>query len=253
MIRRAIVSAAVVVSMLFVARAQAALVGYWAFDDPVTATTAQASVGGVDGALFGDAQFTGTGGVHGGAIQTTNGYVDMGDNFSISSVFSLQAWVNTVNTTDFMIAVSKHWAGTPNGYWIGANSELSPTRPAEFYAASDYGYHTAYGGLPVNDGQWHQLVGVYDGGGTYRLYVDGAFVASGSGGCSNNTAHFLVGGAFYGQGSGGTFTFAFSGLIDEVKIWDNALTADEVQVLYDGGGPTPTATGTWGMVKRLFR
>ncbi|MCZ7638961.1 MAG: LamG domain-containing protein [Verrucomicrobia bacterium] len=48
----------------------------------------------------------------------------------------------------------------------------------------------------VNDGNWHQLVGVYQAGGSERIYVDGALAATGaSEPVVLNNAPFLIGGS----------------------------------------------------------
>ena len=93
-----------------------------------------------------------------------------------------------------------------------------------------YSNATATGTPAVNDGLWHQLVGVYDRG-TSSLYVDGKFVASTyNNGYSNNSADFMVGGLFDYYG---TPVSCFQGFIDEVKIYNNALSGDDVKALYN--------------------
>src|SRR5207245_5805475 len=86
----------------------------------------------------------------------------------------------------------------------------------------------------VNDGNWHQIVAVYQAGGSKLIYVDGApaedskpsqeFVA--------NSVAFLIGGVNFG----GTPTGLFTGLIDEVQIYNYALLDSDVDFLFQNHG-----------------
>jgi len=85
----------------------------------------------------------------------------------------------------------------------------------------------------VNDGQWHFVAAVYDG--TYKyLYVDSqldALVAA-TGTLAPNTYRVLI-----GENDQATGRF-FQGLVDEVAIFTNALTAAEIQqVFFSANGP----------------
>ena len=212
-------------------QAQLGLVAHWGFDE-TGGKTAFDSVGVVNGALFGGAAFTTTGGISGGALQITNGYVDMGNNFPASSTFSIQSWVKT-SPSDFsgMMPVAKHWSGIGQGYFLAINNVgdgFTRTNYAGFYSANNTTF-AAVGGLPVNDGKWHQLVGVYNNG-TISIYIDGNLANSGSIGYSNNSAHFMVGGFFSNSGSPVNY---FRGLIDEVEVYNIALSGNDVKALYN--------------------
>lgn len=210
----------------------AALIAHWAFDE-TSGPTAFDSVGGVNGTLVSGATFTGTGGIVGGAIQITNGYVDMGNNFASTSTFSVQAWVKTeAGDTSGMAPVTKHQSGIAQGYFLAINNVgdgWTQTNTAGFYSANGGGYMTAVGSPSVTDGAWHQLVGVYDNP-TPRIYIDGNLAGTGLAGFSDNGAHFMVGGFFNASGVPTSF---FHGFIDEVKIFNTALSGDEVKELYD--------------------
>ena len=81
----------------------------------------------------------------------------------------------------------------------------------------------------ITDGQWHHVGLVYDYIGLCRyLYVDGAMVAQddsfvGGGGSE--------GGLYIGAGESLVPSSFFSGLIDDVRIYNNVLTADEIEAL----------------------
>ena len=82
-----------------------------------------------------------------------------------------------------------------------------------------------------NDGEWHHLVGVVDGL-TRNLYIDGVLRNSDSLGMQSvtgNTAEFTIGGFYNG------WNLYFDGDIDEVAIWNRALTGPEIEDNYRRG------------------
>jgi hypothetical protein len=93
----------------------------------------------------------------------------------------------------------------------------------------------------VWDGQWHLVAGTYDGA-TVRLYVDANEVGGGTpapGGkidYPSNTSLFGIDG-FTGGSTCNTRNFV--GGIDELRVYDGALTKGEVAGLANAAGPTP--------------
>jgi len=84
----------------------------------------------------------------------------------------------------------------------------------------------------INDGQWHHLAAVYDGQKKY-LYIDGILEADVevTGSLDTNDDPVQIGAnSQYGRN--------FDGLIDEVLIYDHALSAEEI---YDMANPLPTS------------
>ena len=210
--------------------AHATIIAHWDFDE-TGGSTAFNSAGGVNDTLFGGATFTSTGGVLGGAIQVTNGYVDMGNNFPVTPTFSVSIWVKTLDATG--APVTKHWMGWQNGWFLGMGKVTSDSYPnsASFFVGGPNSV-TAVGTSAVNNGQWHQLAGVYDNN-TVLLYIDGNLAGSGStpSGYQNSDAHFMIGATT--DFNGITPVKSFSGFVDEVRIYDNALSAQDVKALYD--------------------
>jgi hypothetical protein len=81
----------------------------------------------------------------------------------------------------------------------------------------------------TDDGRWHQLVGIYDVLGTNYLYVDGKLAAVSNAPTSVPTSRFSF--RMGGASDAGTAR-NFSGLIDEVAVFTNALTSAQVQQLF---------------------
>jgi hypothetical protein len=146
--------------------------------------------------------------------------------------FTLEAWVKSDGKIDAGIAGSWENNGGPM-LWV---DHLA----GHYYATLSFGMsnYLDSGQSPVN-GQWQYVTATYDGA-TARFYVNGTQVASkaftGNVGDSNS---WRIGA--YGTNPGGFF----DGLIDEVRIYDRALTATQVQADMTtpvAGTPTVLAT-----------
>ena len=82
----------------------------------------------------------------------------------------------------------------------------------------------------VNDNNWHHFTGTNDGT-NHKLYIDGVLEATGtSGNIYNSTQNILI-------GKTNQNSFLFEGHIDEVSIWDSALSSDAVTEIYNSGAP----------------
>jgi Concanavalin A-like lectin/glucanases superfamily len=225
--------------------ASASLVAHWGFNE-TDGLTAVDTIGGVNGTLVGGAAFATTSGILGGAVQITDGYVNMGNNFPSSATFSIQAWVK-IDAGDIspMTPVAKHWSTIEQGYYLSVNNVLDGYTQANLAGFRSIGGSTsptAIGGPIINDGGWHQLLGTYDNGLT-SIYVDGSLAGLGSGGYSDNSADFMIGGLF---NSGGIPVNLFHGFIDEVNVYDNALSGSDVRELYNSTiNPVPIPGAVW--------
>jgi hypothetical protein len=96
-----------------------------------------------------------------------------------------------------------------------------------------------YGVTPVDDGEWHHVGWVYDGTMNY-LYVDGEVDAT-----EASTGQITVSSypLYIGDNSQATGRF-WTGLIDDVLIFNRALTQEEVQIIMLGSaGDYPQASG----------
>ncbi len=116
-----------------------------------------------------------------------------------------------------------------------------------FYVRTGVSGGSALTSAPVDaavfDGQWHLVAGTYDGGAA-RLYVDGTLV--GSPVAAPPPLTYALGGAssFYVDGYAveGCALFGnaddWPGAIDEVRLYDRALSASELGRLAAATGPT---------------
>ncbi len=94
------------------------------------------------------------------------------------------------------------------------------------------------GQVAISTNQWHHIAGTYDGA-TIALYIDGALAASTphTGTISSNSGSLSIGSE---DGRSGACpacvgTRYYKGLIDEVTIYNRALSQTEVQTVYGAG------------------
>jgi hypothetical protein len=99
-------------------------------------------------------------------------------------------------------------------------------------AESDLIYHIHQVGGVVTPGQWNHAAVTYSkSAGTITIYANGApYALTSAGSFTPNTASILHIGSRV-PGSFGSTQFTFNGLIDEVQIYNRALTAAEVASL----------------------
>ena len=177
--------------------------------------------------------------------------MDMGDVLAFpSGDFSIVAWVNTDTTSDNTFVLSKHQSGSWNGYFIGINKsgpQYGGTNKAWFYDATSPA-NCPVSTTDVNDGAWHQIVAVHVDGGLSKIYVDGTPFEDSKNSYTptNKTSHFLIGGISGWSGGALTFYPAFTGLIDDVQIYDQTLTDAQINYLHDHpGSPVPIPGAVW--------
>lgn len=82
----------------------------------------------------------------------------------------------------------------------------------------------------VDDGQWHHAVGLYDGK-QVAFYLDGELQGSVgvSGPIAQNTEPVLIGENAASRGR------PFNGWLDDVRLYNRGLSAEEIRALYRGG------------------
>ncbi len=156
----------------------------------------------------------------------------------LTTGLTLEAWVNpsTVNA-NWRDVIYK---GNDNYYLEGTSSNASKP-DAGLIAGGSYG--DAFGTAALSANTWSYLAETYDGT-TVRLYVNGTQVASTAhtGAITTSTNPLQIGGdSIYGQN--------FAGMIDEVRVYNVALTATQIQTdqttpITPTGGPGAPGTLT---------
>lgn len=154
-------------------------------------------------------------------------YVYIADSPSLRvKTFTIDAWVNF----NALPAIAGHIFGKALGGG-DANSYVLWYQNGGLHGYVEGGPTLTYNWSPTL-GQWYHVAYTYDGG-THKLYVDGSEVASGaSTAVPGYDAHPALIGADY---SGGNITYQFDGKIDEVDLFNRALSQPEIQAIRNAG------------------
>lgn len=215
---------------------------------------ANAVVGGVTGTVSG-ATFTSGQVGQAFTFDGVNDSVTFGStvgNFGTSD-FTIDFWIRTTNTTRTEGVLGKREICGHHSFWdmrVGSNGTLNVELDQDAGATN---YNTQTTSVPINDGVFH-LVAVVREGATMRIYVDGVLSATGTtAGVTNlvNTA-LLTAGTSACTGQDGTNFF--TGQLDELEIFNRALSQCEIQAIFNAGTsgkclpgglpqPTPCALG----------
>ena len=230
------------------ASADSTLVGQWHFDEGHGTTAADSSGNGNNGTLSGNPAPAWVPGRFGTALSFNGSNVVDVTSPSASiepATVSVTAWVkNGGSPGDFRYIVAKGASGCDSaayGIYTGSNGGL------EFYvgngstsSGTDY-VVSPDAGTRIWDGAWHHVVGTFDGN-TVRLYVDDTQIGSGTGysgtiAYTRRDSNDLFIGNYPKQPppcqAGG-----FTGAIDEVTVWNGALTPAQVSALEPTSGST---------------
>ena len=122
-----------------------------------------------------------------------------------------------------------------------------PQNLAQMNLHNGSGYGSGQTGVSPTDNQWHHLVGTADGSRT-RIYVDGVLVDEDvftSNGI--NSTQTLAIGQDNGVNGGSYF---FNGKIDDVRIYNRALSAAEVGQLH--ASETAPGTKKWNLIMQTL-
>ncbi|MCP4607472.1 MAG: hypothetical protein GY845_01975, partial [Planctomycetes bacterium] len=204
------------------------LVGYWNLDDNSGSTASDNSTYSNTANLLNDPQWTP--GKFGSALyfDGDNDYVHCGKDidFNITDEITIETWANPAIAGE----------GGPNNAilakaesGLGWSWQLRYNGPGNYMGFNFNGNSEGPTWVSTNQnlspGEWYHIVGVFDGT-TIKCYLNGIETDSEqiSGIVGSNSSLFI------GQDGWGN---VFNGNVDEVKIWNRALSSDEIKSSYN--------------------
>ena len=211
------------------------LVGYWSMDEGTGAIAGDFSGNRNDGSASGGPAWVD--GKRGKALDFDGGNdkVIISHNANLGPTpdtnnWTVSAWVKTTDTSGSIVCKDNSaTAGCDGDYYI--LEIVSGEAQFQFNAGDASSIATANGTTSVNDGAWHHITGVRSGIKTANIYVDGVWQAShthvGSLTGINTTRNLSI-----GEEDG---TNLLDAIIDEVRVYNRALSGEEATKLYETG------------------
>jgi len=171
-----------------------------------------------------------TGGHDGGGAYDISGtqYLSISDSPSLDingTGLTLEAWVYPRTLTNYMAIVGKEASSNAEPYWVyqleGGSSGIT------FRLSTNGNSRTWTDVSPLSTNRWYHVVGTYDGT-AMRMYINGELNKSvaKSGNVTTSTGKFSIG-RFQNAN-----TDNFNGIVDGVRVYNRALSAEQIQALY---------------------
>ncbi len=231
------------------------VVGYWSFDDgTINGKNVEDLLGDNDGELEGNPKIVP--GKVGKALEFNGdnavriaGTASL--NFKGAEEMSVAAWVKPASDKPVKGVIANTCCGTIVGQrdsegWVLRFDGRNVGKEMVLIVQPGWQGHNTLGVPPFNKGTWHHLVGVVDKN-RLLLYVDGKLESEVgyNGPMSTKGTATEIGNA---KADGG-----FIGIIDEVLIYNKAVTANEVKQLFTAQGllvhPQGKLATRWGQIK----
>lgn len=144
--------------------------------------------------------------------------------FDFTGDYTLEAWIKPDDVSQYRHGIMGKYSS--NGWGLQLN-----------YDKINFGSHTCSnfdGTTSLLIGNWYHVVGIYKESADDELYVNGRLDSTGNlsdGNCGDDTSAVVI----------GTYRTStseeFDGIIDQVRIYDRALTQVEISNSYNGGAP----------------
>ena len=253
------VSFLLVLSLILTNTTSAELVGWWKLDDGSGATAFDSSGNGNDGTLEGNPQWVE--GQLGGAWEGSGSgdyiRVPHSDSLDISDAVTVALWVYGGIPPDQVIC-----KGSGGGAWVASYSfriddNSSYVRQINFRGRVGTNDDALNSASPIPQDEWTHIAITFDvgaQGNNQKIYINGQLdiESRSENPLSTNTDDLLIGADAYS-----TTRWHWQGMLDDIRIYNQALPEGQIQAIMAGGGasyplasrPSPTDGGmhfeTW--------
>ena len=241
------------------------IVGMWLFDEGKVDTVEDASGNGNEGIVKGNPKWAE--GKFGGAVQLdgTSAYIDCGNQEILNmgtDNFSIVAWVKCDKSAPpgwyAMILCKMDHTVPYTGYRInvrGVEGGANKEKPHFILGSQANAGANLFGTKSITDDEWHHLAMTADRKGDAIIYLDGNFeaqmdISDFSDKSEDNTESLCIGARPGGSG-------LFNGLMDEVAVFKQILTENEIKNIMNTGlkeivaaaSPSGKLATSWGDIK----
>lgn len=205
------------------------LVGYWPFNGNANDESGNGNNGTINGATLTSDRFGNSNKAY--SFDGISNYINIIDNQSLHlSNFSISVWVNGNDFNGFRQIFSKNLSNS-----INESINLFINNLSIWNASAQVGGPSYYGTLLTsptlfNTNEWHHVIFAFSGiNQTQNLYVDGNLVSNN---IAQNTIQYDNESITIGaQLESSILNYFFSGSLDDIRIYNRALSASEVAYL----------------------
>lgn len=215
----------------------ASLLGYWKLNEAAGSTTVADSKGSATGTVVGGVTLASAARVGtGAALDGTSGYISLGHTAATrpSLPITMAAWVYLTSTANGMILTTDEF---DNFKYCGAHMQvIGAAVSAEIgncaggNASNFRAGYTSTTILSLNT--WYHVAIVINAYNNMQIYVNGTLTTASGSGAATALGYTASNDGYIGYrgGSGPTY---FPGSVDDVALWNVALTAAEIKTIYD--------------------
>ncbi|MGG7034411.1 MAG: LamG-like jellyroll fold domain-containing protein [Flavobacterium sp.] len=210
------------------------LAGWWSFNNNANDASLNANNGTVTGATLVADRFGNPNSAY--SFNGVNQWIEIANSNSLNptSQLSISVWVESTAQMGNAGIVGK-WNNFGGNIGNGREQYTITTgnTGVGFYIQTNSSVLAQETNSLYNNGSWHNYIGVWDGS-TMKLFRDGVLVSTvaQTGSISSLVQGLEIGRYAGGQGTGVNNNY-FKGKIDDIGIWNRALTVDEINNLYN--------------------
>jgi hypothetical protein len=165
--------------------------------------------------------------------------------FPTGDQLTLEAWINLdqlpTSHGDYESIITKKNTQLPwETYWFEIYNETTNSNTIMFGIVNNTGDDIISGStwsvMNFSEDTWYHVVGILRVGSIPEIYVNGVNVTNWNyNGAWNGTIYPSAGNLYIGSFSNGANDNNFNGTIDEVRIWNRALSPEEINASYNSG------------------
>ena len=207
------------------------LVGYWPFCGNAQDESGSGNNGTLNGATLTSDRFGITNSAYAFNGSSSEIIINHTPSLSLSGDMSFSLWLKTTNPKNSATMIHKYQGGS---VFLGFSVTLDNTnaRLGRFdLGKQNLLYVNTLTQDTITDGIWHHLVGVVSGN-LQTFYLDGVLqnsLQNSNVGYGTNSAPLVI-----GNDNCCTNNRYFDGVMDDIAIWNHALTQNEITQLYTG-------------------
>lgn len=163
-----------------------------------------------------------------------NDVIELGDILdNIELPVTISAWIKPESATNMIVFTSQDNLPLYNGFYLYAGGSAISTGYGDGLGENHHAYRRGKAAVDLNDNtdQWIHVCAVIEDATEISLYVNGENVGGTYDGSSNEPmdSDFPEDVARVGKWTSNGLTYYFKGSIDEIKVWDRALSRSEVE------------------------